>query len=91
MSAEMSGFEPGAGPPKLEASLVGLLLEWAAQDGLVRMPPEFVINGDRAVLKRSFVQRIRGWSPALTGLCVLEGPEVIWEETLRQGVNGARG
>jgi hypothetical protein len=60
--------------------LVGLLLNWAAQDGLISRPPAFGITGDRVFLKRSIGQRIRGFYPVLTGIGVLEQPELLWEK-----------
>jgi hypothetical protein len=60
--------------------LVGLLLNWAAEDGLITRPPTIGVRGDRVFLKRSIGQRIKGFYPVLTGIGVLEQPELLWEK-----------
>ncbi len=63
--------------------LLGLLLRWATEEGLLRKSPRFAKYGDENwILKKSLVERLSFRKTEFAGLCVLKSADDLWERLL---------
>lgn len=64
--------------------LLGLLISWANQDGVLPDPPEFSFAGNYAAVKRTFWEILCGRYPPLPGIVVLKDAKRVWDGILEQ-------
>lgn len=63
--------------------LMGLILEWAIEDGLLGRPPQYkVVRGDRGIREVSIDGRRRGAPAHLPGVVIVRDGYVAWDELL---------
>jgi hypothetical protein len=62
------------------SALMGLLSQWAIEEGLFPPPPRFRATRDGPILERSRTDRQRAACNLLPGVCVLRGAQPAWDE-----------
>lgn len=59
--------------------LLGLLCEWAMDDGVLERPPSFRVTDEGVFVHRSAAERLLGEYPPLPGIAILKDAAVIWD------------